>query len=114
MSASHIVVAGASLGGLRIVEALRRLGNDARITLIGDESETPDDRPPLSKDLLFGKVDAVGVRLTTHESLAALDIELRLGERAIRLDPVARRLVLDESSLVGYDDLVIATGSSLR
>ena len=113
MSARHIVVVGASLGGLRAVETLRRLGNDARITLIGDESELPYDRPPLSKDLLLGKVDAVGVRLTTHESLAALDIELRLGERAIRLDPVARRLTLDKG-LVEYDDLVIATGSSAR
>jgi 3-phenylpropionate/trans-cinnamate dioxygenase ferredoxin reductase subunit len=113
VSPRRIVVVGASLAGLRTVEALRRHGNDARITLIGDEEELPYDRPPLSKDLLLGKTDATGVRLTTEEHLADLAVDVRLGTKAVSLEPGERRLRLTDGAL-SYDDVVIATGSSPR
>ncbi len=49
-----IVVVGASLAGLRAVEALRRLGYEGRLSLVGAESHLPYDRPPLSKAVLAG------------------------------------------------------------
>ena len=48
----HVAVVGASLAGLRVVEALRREGFEGRITVIGAEDELPYDRPPLSKQFL--------------------------------------------------------------
>ena len=48
MSPREIVVVGASLAGLRTVEALRRRGFDGAITWLGAETELPYDRPPLS------------------------------------------------------------------
>ena len=52
MNVSRLVVVGASLAGLRAVEAARKAGFEGAITLIGAERHFPYDRPPLSKDFL--------------------------------------------------------------
>jgi NADPH-dependent 2,4-dienoyl-CoA reductase/sulfur reductase-like enzyme len=44
-----IAVVGGSLAGLRGAEALRRLGYEGRLVLVGEEPHRPYDRPPLSK-----------------------------------------------------------------
>lgn len=113
MRRRHIAVVGASLGGLRTAQALRRLGNDARITLIGDEDVLPYDRPPLSKEILLGKAEPESVALTTSTALADLDVEVRLGTRATGLDLETRTLELGEERLP-FDELVIATGAAPR
>ncbi len=116
MRQRHIAVVGSSLGGLRTVEALRRLGNDARITLIGDETALPYDRPPLSKEILLGKAEADSVALTSGAALDDLGVEVLLGTRATGLDLDARTLQLsgDTQADLAFDDLVVATGASAR
>lgn len=52
MTEHRLVVVGASLAGLRAVEAARRGGYQGQIVLIGDEPHLPYDRPPLSKQML--------------------------------------------------------------
>ena len=54
----HLVVVGASLAGLRAVEAARSDGFEGRITLIGAEPHLPYDRPPLSKAYLDETADS--------------------------------------------------------
>lgn len=113
----HVVVVGASLAGTRTAQALRALGYQGSITLIGAESELPYDRPPLSKDLLRGdwSDDAVAaVRLTTPEELDALDIDLRLGVAATGVDTADKSVHLADGAVVPYDTLVIATGAVAR
>ena len=43
-----------SLAGLRAAETLRARGFDGELTLIGEEPHRPNDRPPLSKQVLQG------------------------------------------------------------
>src|SRR5258708_15481834 len=52
----RIVIVGASLAGLRAAEALRIEGFVGQLTLIGDEPYPPYDRPPLSKQVLGGRL----------------------------------------------------------
>ena len=113
---SHIVVVGASLAGTRAVEALRHQGFAGRITLIGDEVHQPYDRPPLSKTLLSGKRTADQVRLRPDDSdyASALDVTMMLGRRACALDVDAAEVTLDGNEHIGFDALVIATGSRAR
>lgn len=113
MGARHVAVVGASLAGLRTVQALRRLGSDARITLIGDEPDLPYDRPPLSKEVLLGKANPADIALTTAAELTSLDVEVRLGSPARHLDLDARSLTVGSEQLA-FDDLVIATGACPR
>jgi NADPH-dependent 2,4-dienoyl-CoA reductase/sulfur reductase-like enzyme len=106
-----VVVVGASLAGLRAVEALRREGYDGRIVVIGAETHQPYDRPPLSKGVLTGAVDVSAVALRQQPGLAA---EWLLGERAVALNAPGREVVLASGRRVGYDGLVIATGATAR
>jgi NADPH-dependent 2,4-dienoyl-CoA reductase/sulfur reductase-like enzyme len=110
----RIVVVGASLAGLRAVEALRREGFDGELCLIGAEPHLPYDRPPLSKQVLRGEFDAARTRLRGADDLASLSVEVRLGVRAAALDGARRVLVLGDGTETAYDGLVIATGASAR
>lgn len=107
-----IVVVGASLAGLRAAEALRNQGHRGPLTLIGDESELPYDRPPLSKQVLTGEWQPERVALTKAEALTEASIEIRLGCGAAGVTSEA--VVLADGSLVPYDRLVVATGASSR
>src|SRR5437879_11077916 len=109
----HVVVAGGGLGGLRAVETMRREGFDGRITLLGDESEPPYDRPPLSKEVLTGARAPETVYLRPPENLAALDVELRLGEAARGLS-LKRRTVAVGAAELEFDALIVAIGASPR
>ncbi len=117
MSVSRLVVVGASLAGLRAIEAARKAGFEGAITLIGAERHLPYDRPPLSKEFL--DVAAAGaeapIPFFRSDDVFAdeLKVELVLGAAATGLD-IGRQVVLVGDRQVGYDALIIATGSQLR
>jgi NADPH-dependent 2,4-dienoyl-CoA reductase/sulfur reductase-like enzyme len=111
---SHVAVVGASLAGLRAVETLRAEGFDGRITLVGAESHLPYDRPPLSKKLLAGELEPERIHLRKEHEYSDLQLDLRLGVRAVALDPVAKRISLDDGGSLPYDGLIIATGAAPR
>jgi 3-phenylpropionate/trans-cinnamate dioxygenase ferredoxin reductase subunit len=56
----RVVIAGGGLAAQRCCAALRRLGHDGPITLVGDESLLPYDRPPLSTEWRAGAVGQQG------------------------------------------------------
>lgn len=103
-----IVVVGASLAGLRAVQTLRREGFDGELTLVGDETHVPYNRPPLSKSVLRGDDDI------TLPGAEELDDQWLRGRRAVGLDAASRTVVLDDGAELGYDGLVIASGARPR
>jgi len=109
-----VVIIGASVGGVRTAEALRRRGFGGRITLIGAEPRLPYDRPPLSKAFLTGQAAGDDLALLAGERLDRLQLELRLGERAETVDLPARRVRLASGEPVPFGTAVIATGSLPR
>jgi len=109
-----IVVVGASLAGLRAAETLRRDGYDGRLVLVGAESHLPYDRPPLSKELLAGEWEPEQIVLR-KQPYDDLDLDLRLGRRATRLDVAGRVIELDDGGeTLRFDGLVVATGARPR
>jgi len=110
----RLVVVGASLAGLRAVEAARRGGYAGSITLIGAEEHLPYDRPPLSKAFLDGSLpDQVSPFRSEEEFHDELGVELLLGTPADGLDPAARVVSVGDRR-VEYDAVVIATGATPR
>ena len=111
---NQVVIVGASLAGLRAAETLRQAAFAGSVVVVGAETHRPYDRPPLSKQLLSGEWDTDRIHLRQPDVFDDLDVEWRLGTRAIDLDTEARRLRLDDGSTLGYDGLIIATGTSPR
>ncbi len=109
-----VVIVGASIGGLRTAEALRRRGFGGRVTLIGAEPRPPYDRPPLSKAFLAGRATEDDLPLLAGDRLDRLELELRLGEPAAALDLPARAVRLASGEPVPFGTAVIATGSVPR
>src|SRR5260370_6493850 len=87
----RIVIVGASLAGLRAAEALRREGFVGHLTLIGDEPYPPYDRPPLSKQVLGGRL---AIEHTTLAAVERVEAQWLLGMTARRLNLAKSRWVL--------------------
>ena len=105
-----VVIVGGGLAAVRTAEQLRSAGYDGPLTLVSDEDRLPYDRPPLSKEVLSGAKDPAEVTLKPAEFYAEHDITLRLGSAARALDTVAQTVTLADGAVLGYDELVIATG----
>ncbi len=107
----RVVIVGASLAGLRAAETLREEGFTGHLTLIGDEPYEPYDRPPLSKAVLTGWLPADHTTLPRRRDIAA---EWLLGVPAVALDLQNRQVGLADGRRVGFDRLLIATGTRAR
>jgi NADPH-dependent 2,4-dienoyl-CoA reductase/sulfur reductase-like enzyme len=103
-----IVIVGGGLAAVRTAEELRREEYTGPITIVSDETRPPYDRPPLTKDVLRGERD--DTTLEPPEFYATRDIDLRLGCGARGVDTAAQTVTLADGSVLGYDQLVIATG----
>lgn len=110
----RIVVVGASVAGVTAVETLRRKGFEGALTLIGDEMHLPYDRPPLSKQVLTGALEADRVIVRDHAALDDLHVDRKLGSRAVALDMNHRAVELADGQHVLFDGLIIATGITPR
>ncbi|ORV18567.1 NAD(P)/FAD-dependent oxidoreductase [Mycobacterium celatum] len=113
-SSTTFVIVGGGLAGAKAAEALRDKGFDGHIVLVAEEEHLPYERPPLSKEFLAGKTSLTD--FTVHESAwyGDRDIDLRLGARAVAVDASAHSVGLGDDSTVGYDKLLLATGSRSR
>ncbi|MEU6339801.1 FAD-dependent oxidoreductase [Streptomyces sp. NPDC046977] len=107
----RIVIVGASLAGLRAAEVLRDEGFTGSLTIIGEETERPYDRPPMSKAVLLGRMPPEHAALPARREV---DAHWRLGVPATGLDLAARRVLLRDGSHVEYDRVLIATGVRAR
>ena len=108
------VIVGGGLAGAKAAEALRSEGFDGRVVLIGDETERPYDRPPLSKDYLQGKLEKEKIFVHSERWYVDNDVELRLNCSATILDVAAHQLTVHSGEQFDYDKLLLATGSSPR
>src|SRR5207249_2673141 len=80
------VIIGGGLAGAKAAETLRAEGFDGRVVLVGEETERPYERPPLSKGYLIGSDPREKAFVHEESWYAAHDIELRLADRATMLD----------------------------
>lgn len=109
-----MVVAGAGLAGARAVETLRGEGFEGRVVLIGEEAVRPYERPPLSKSVLLGTSSPGDAFVHSDQWYADSGVELRTTARVTAIDVRDRAVVIDDTERLGYERLLIATGSRAR
>jgi len=113
MNTAYVIV-GASLAGAKAAQTLREEGFGGPIMLIGQETERPYERPPLSKDYLLDKAERESIYVHPAGWYGEHDVELRLGTTVTAVDPAAHEVTLADGSRIGYAKLLLATGSSPR
>jgi assimilatory nitrate reductase electron transfer subunit len=97
---SEIVVIGGGTAGVRLA---RQLGAGARVTVLGEETHAPYNRVLLA-EVLAGRYGP--------EVIALPDVPVRRGVRATSVDRERRVVHCADGTAVGYDRLVLATGSN--
>lgn len=107
----HVVIVGNGMVGHHLVAQLVERGAhlEKRITVIGEERFIAYDRVQLSS--LFSGNSHQDLMLSSEEWYSKHGIELMLGSQVTKIERDNKRLVLDEDSVIGYDQLVLATGS---
>lgn len=109
-----VVVIGAGQAAVQTVDTLRRKGYKGRLTIVGEESCLPYQRPPLSKQYLAGEMRRDRLLLRPEEFYEARSVDVRLGHRVEEIARSEQRVRLDDGSSLPYDALLIATGSRPR
>ena len=109
------VIVGACLAGAKAAETLRAEGFDGRVVLIGDETELPYERPPLSKGYLLGKDPRE--KAVVHDGRVVRRARRRAAARHAgqrdRTRP-STTVELAGGERLRYDKLLLATGSLAR
>ena len=114
MGRQRIVIVGAALAGATAAAALREAGFDGSVQLIGEESQLPYHRPPLSKGYLRGQERFEDQLVNPAGYYAEQRIDLKLGVRATAIDPGQKLVELEGGGRVPYDRLLVATGGRNR
>ena len=110
----HVLILGAGHAGGVAAATLRQGGFAGPITLIGEESHPPYERPPLSKELLAGSIAVEKSYLRPVAFYGESGIALRLGERAVEIDRKAQRVTLAGGDTLAYDALLVTLGARAR
>ncbi|MFD9124750.1 NAD(P)/FAD-dependent oxidoreductase [Kitasatospora sp. NPDC059571] len=101
----RIVVIGGGMAGHRLARQLTAHGA-GRVVLLGEEEHAPYNRVLLAEVL-------AGRYAPELAALAALPAEVECRRaRAVRIDRAQRLVQCDDGAAVGYDRLVLATGSN--
>jgi len=114
IASQRVVIVGAGQSAAQAVETLRKRGHTGPITVVGDETSLPYQRPPLSKKYLAGTLDRDRLLFRHAAHYAEHHIDLRLGFPVVRIDRQRRRVEIADGSAVDYDALLLATGSHPR
>jgi NADPH-dependent 2,4-dienoyl-CoA reductase/sulfur reductase-like enzyme len=113
MHSKYLIVGGGPAGAAAI-EGIRQHDPEGGILLLTRENFPPYRRPPLSKDLWFGKSTKDELPIHDDAFYRQNGVEMQLRREVVELDP-GRRLVWDERGLeFGYDRLLLATGGRPR
>src|SRR5207247_10399705 len=86
----------------------------AEITLLSDEACEPYEKPPLSKAVLTGKAMPQDAPIVGPKGIGAYGITLKGGTSVNVIERAARAVVTEAGERIGYDALVLATGSINR
>ena len=114
MAAETCLIVGAGQAGGRAAEALRKGRFAGRVLLMGEEPESPYERPPLSKAVLVGAKPPASSYLLPPAFYAENRIELRTGARVVGIDAAGHRVELSTGEKLAYDKLLLATGGRVR
>lgn len=109
-----VVIVGGGHGGAQAAVVLRTQKFEGSIAIIGEESEFPYERPPLSKEYFAGEKAFERIMLRPEKFWSERQIEMMLGTRVVSVDAAAHQVTTDRGDVISYCKLIWATGGSPR
>ncbi|HSC89494.1 MAG TPA: nitrite reductase large subunit NirB [Polyangiaceae bacterium] len=108
----RVVVIGNGMVSQKLCDRLteKEEGTPVRITVLGEETWPAYDRVHLSE--YFSGKSAEDLVLAPVSWYGERGIDLRLGQRAARIDRESRLVITNSGTAVPYDSLVLATGAA--
>ncbi|WP_084422129.1 NAD(P)/FAD-dependent oxidoreductase [Henriciella litoralis] len=113
-SSEKIVIIGGGQAGAQAAQSLRLFGYEGAITLVGDETALPYQRPPLSKAYMKGELGEDRLYFKPAAWYEDNNVETLLSQSVERIERSTREVVLEHGGRLSYDALIIATGSRPR
>src|SRR5262245_62548816 len=109
-----IVVVGGGPAGVAAALAAKQQDAAAEVVLLSDERQEPYEKPPLSKTVLTGKAMPDDAPIAGPKGVSGSGVRLKLGTPVRAIDRGAHAVITDADECIGYDALVLATGSINR
>ncbi len=110
----RIVIIGAGQAAAQAIATLRAEGYGGALTLVGDEPHAPYQRPPLSKAYLSGALERERLFLKPDAFYTEAKCETLYNTAATAIDRTSKTVILSNGDKLGYDKLLITTGSRVR
>jgi len=113
MTRHPVVIVGGGHAAAQLCASLHEKGLSDGVQLVCAEPMLPYQRPPLSKGHLKQVQDAAQP-IRPAEWYARAGVQCHLQRQATHLDAAAQTLTLDNGQVLGYERLVLATGTRAR
>jgi 3-phenylpropionate/trans-cinnamate dioxygenase ferredoxin reductase component len=110
----RIVIVGGGPAGVAAALAAKQQNGAAEVVLISDEQHEPYEKPPLSKAVLTGKAMPHDAPIAGPRGIGASGVRFKSGVPVTAIDRVRRAVLTESGERIGYDALVLATGSVNR
>jgi NAD(P)H-nitrite reductase large subunit len=104
------VIIGNSTAAIGTVEGIRNIDKKGEIVIISDEKFHTYSRPLISY-LLNGKTDLERMKYRANDFYEKNNVTTMFSKRVIKIDSVAKKVILDNKEEVSFDKLMVATGS---
>ena len=105
------VIIGNGVAAAGCIEGIRSVDENGEITVISEEKHPVYCRPLISY-YLEGKTDLSRMLYRTEDYYEKMLCKVLYGQKAVGINNESHEVELDDSSLIPYDELCVATGSS--
>lgn len=105
------VIIGNSTAATFAIEGIRAVDKAGSITVISDETRPAYGRPLISY-YLYGRIKLENTDYRSASFYTDNGVALKYGVRAEKIDPKKKTVAVSDGSTIGYDKLLVATGSS--
>jgi 3-phenylpropionate/trans-cinnamate dioxygenase ferredoxin reductase component len=112
--AFRYVIVGGGMAGASAVKGIRQFDREGALLLMSAENHLPYNRPPLSKDLWFGRTTIEDIMAELEDSRGIGQVQRDIGARATHLDVGQRTVVDSRGNSYRYEKLLLATGGRPR
>ena len=109
-----VILGGGVAAGYAAKEFVAQSGKGGDLAIVTAENALPYERPPLSKGFLAGQEKASGLQISDAAFYRKHGIAVFRNFQVGKVGFRRRRLQSDSGKVLGFDQLLIATGSTVR